>query len=88
MSSRVKCCPGRCRSAGTFKERDREREREGKLDSVRLVSFCIQVWMYNDVHEYQYVYMCVCVVVRVSRLHVAGKNNEIASRERSSFKVS
>ena len=39
------------------------------------------------------IYICmhilyVCVVVRVSRLHVAGKNNEIASRERSSFKVS
>ena len=26
-------------------------EGEGKLDSVRLASFCIQIWMYNDVHE-------------------------------------
>jgi hypothetical protein len=65
VSSRVKCCPGRCRSAWTFKERDTEREREGegKLDSVRLVSFCIRIWMYNDVHEYQYVYMCVWLFV-------------------------
>ena len=69
----------RCSSAGFFKERTRERERESEggreKESYRLVSV-----LHSDVNVHEYhCCMCtsVCVVVFVLRVHVAEKHSEI-----------